>query len=52
MSKARQHYNLATEGEATQECEHDIGPEPAPTNWDSDERGGAKEKSPHREEKE
>lgn len=52
MSNTRQHYNLAVDNEATQDCDKEVGPKVPVTDWDAGTRGGADTSSPHREEKE
>jgi hypothetical protein len=51
MSYTRQHYNLAVENEATQDCDKELGPKVPKTDWDEGVVGG-KGSVPHGEEKE
>jgi hypothetical protein len=50
MSYTRQHYNYAERGEATQECDKEVGPKVPKTDWDAGTRSSGEE-APHREEK-
>lgn len=44
MSATRQHYNLAVENKATQQCKKEIGPKVPKTDFG----GGASRPPPHR----
>jgi hypothetical protein len=52
MSKVRQHYELAKEGKASQDCDEELGPTVPKTDWDVGTKGGGESSSPHRVEKE
>lgn len=52
MSKVRQHYEYAKEGQPSQDCDLELGPKVPKTDWDAGTRGGADRDPPHREEKE